>query len=87
MKVARGAAGAARVRLTVEDSGPGMAEADMQRLGERFFRVIGSGQERQRPGLVDRAPHRRRCTARSRRARRSARLGGLAVEVVWPPAA
>jgi two-component system, OmpR family, sensor histidine kinase QseC len=33
-----------RVRLTVEDSGPGLADADRQRLGERFFRVVGSGQ-------------------------------------------
>ena len=30
--------------LGVEDSGPGLAEADLQRLGERFFRVVGSGQ-------------------------------------------
>ncbi|RZL35579.1 MAG: two-component sensor histidine kinase [Rubrivivax sp.] len=30
--------------LTVEDSGPGMREADIGRLGERFFRVIGSGE-------------------------------------------
>ena len=28
---------------TVEDSGPGMEPADMQRLGERFFRVLGTG--------------------------------------------
>jgi len=28
--------------LQVEDSGPGLAEADRQRLGERFFRVAGS---------------------------------------------
>ena len=30
-----------RWSLCVEDSGPGMAEADLQRLGERFFRVPG----------------------------------------------
>lgn len=29
--------------LTVEDSGPGLDEADRARLGERFFRVAGSG--------------------------------------------
>jgi len=33
---------AGRVAFSVEDSGPGMAEADCQRLGERFFRVTGS---------------------------------------------
>jgi two-component system, OmpR family, sensor histidine kinase QseC len=27
----------------VEDSGPGMAAAQLERLGERFFRVTGSG--------------------------------------------
>ncbi|MFZ2652054.1 MAG: ATP-binding protein [Burkholderiaceae bacterium] len=30
--------------LGVEDSGPGLPEADRKRLGERFFRVAGSGQ-------------------------------------------
>jgi two-component system, OmpR family, sensor histidine kinase QseC len=32
------------VRLSIEDSGPGLAEADAMRVGERFFRVAGSGQ-------------------------------------------
>lgn len=31
-----------RVVLTVEDSGPGLCEADISRLGERFFRVPGN---------------------------------------------
>lgn len=31
-----------QVVLSVEDSGPGLAEAERQRLGERFFRVMGS---------------------------------------------
>jgi two-component system sensor histidine kinase QseC len=31
-----------QVALTVQDSGPGLAEAERQRLGERFFRAIGS---------------------------------------------
>lgn len=35
---------AGRARLVVEDSGPGLAEAELRRLGERFFRVLGSGQ-------------------------------------------
>lgn len=31
-------------RLAVDDNGPGMSNADLQRLGERFFRVVGSAQ-------------------------------------------
>ena len=34
----------ADIRLRVEDSGPGLSDADIQRLGERFFRVLGSGE-------------------------------------------
>ena len=34
----------AGARLVVEDAGPGLSDADLQRLGERFFRVLGSGQ-------------------------------------------
>ncbi|ODV12883.1 MAG: two-component sensor histidine kinase [Rubrivivax sp. SCN 70-15] len=34
-----------RVTLTVDDSGPGLAAADLERLGQRFFRVAGSGQD------------------------------------------
>lgn len=32
------------LQLVFEDSGPGMSTADQARLGERFFRVLGSGQ-------------------------------------------
>lgn len=69
--------------LTVADSGPGLSEADLARLGERFFRVLG--QEASGSGLgwsivrrlaeaqgwqvaVDRAPQ----------------LGGLRVRVTLP---
>jgi two-component system, OmpR family, sensor histidine kinase QseC len=38
------AAHSGRVQLRVQDGGPGLADADRQRLGERFFRVLGSGQ-------------------------------------------
>jgi two-component system sensor histidine kinase QseC len=31
-----------QMEVTVQDSGAGLADADMARLGERFFRVIGS---------------------------------------------
>ena len=32
------------LQVVIDDSGPGMAAADQARLGERFFRVLGSGQ-------------------------------------------
>ncbi len=72
-----------QVTLTVEDSGPGLAEADRQRLGERFFRVPGSAESGSGLGwsivqriaavhglVVQVAP--------------SATLGGLAVRVQAP---
>jgi two-component system sensor histidine kinase QseC len=36
--------GADACELCVQDSGPGMSAQAMQRLGERFFRVLGSDQ-------------------------------------------
>lgn len=74
---------AGHVRLSVEDSGPGLAEADLARLGERFFRVIGNGQSGSGLGwsIVRRiaAVHRVKV-----RVGRSSALGGLAVHVDWP---
>lgn len=71
-----------RVCLTVEDGGPGIAETDLPRLGERFFRVLGSGQEGSGLGwsIVRRvaAAH-----GASTRIGKSATFGGLRVEVVW----
>jgi two-component system sensor histidine kinase QseC len=72
----------AHVRLKVEDSGPGMTEQDLKRVGERFFRVIGSGQGGSGLGwsIVRRiaAVHRAEV-----RVGRSIVLGGLAVEIDW----
>jgi two-component system, OmpR family, sensor histidine kinase QseC len=72
-----------QVRLQVDDSGPGLADADLARLGERFFRVLGSGQDGSGLGwsIVRRiaAAHGATVTAG-----RSAALGGLAVTVCWP---
>ena len=74
-----------RVRLAVEDGGPGMAEQDIARVGERFFRVIGSGESGSGLGwsIVRRiaAVHDATITIG-----RSAALGGFAVAVEWPAA-
>lgn len=71
------------VILTVEDSGPGLAEAEVRRLGERFFRVPGGDQPGSGLGwsIVERvsALHGASVTAG-----RSADLGGLRVSVAWP---
>ena len=72
-----------RVRLQVEDSGPGLPPAALARLGERFFRVLGTGQDGSGLGwsIVRRiaAVHGARVQAA-----RSAALGGLDVTVDWP---
>ncbi|HJV60589.1 MAG TPA: ATP-binding protein [Albitalea sp.] len=82
VRVARQATGA--VELVVEDSGPGLAEADLQRLGERFFRVPGSAESGSGLGwsIVRRiaAAHRLELHAQA-----SAELGGLAVRVLGQP--
>ena len=72
-----------RVRLKVEDSGPGMQAPDMSRLGERFFRVIGSAQGGSGLGwsIVRRIAAVHHAVVQ---VGRSAALGGLVVEVDWP---
>ncbi|HET7866411.1 MAG TPA: ATP-binding protein [Burkholderiaceae bacterium] len=78
-----GAAG--RVTLCVEDSGPGMGQEHMDRLGERFFRVLGSGQDGSGLGwsIVRRVAA---CHRGQVQVDRSATLGGLRVQVTWPAA-
>ncbi|MGZ8253715.1 MAG: ATP-binding protein [Burkholderiaceae bacterium] len=71
------------VRLSVDDSGPGMIDGDRKRLGERFFRVIGSGQTGSGLGWsiaqrIARAHGATMCVARS------SSLGGLSVGVKFP---
>jgi two-component system sensor histidine kinase QseC len=70
----------ARLVLSVEDSGPGLGDAERQRLGERFFRVAGSSESGSGLGwsIVRRiaAVHRLRLEVG-----RSTALGGLAVRV------
>jgi two-component system sensor histidine kinase QseC len=71
------------IRLSVEDSGPGMSPADMQRIGERFFRVVGSGQDGSGLGWSIT----RRIAAVHRavvRVAKSESLGGLSVDIGFP---
>lgn len=71
------------VSLEVDDSGPGMAEADMARLGERFFRVLGNAQTGSGLGwsIVRRIAD---ATGAQVQVARSEALGGLRVQVAWP---
>ncbi|MEM5367053.1 ATP-binding protein [Paraburkholderia azotifigens] len=68
--------------LSVEDSGPGLADADRPRLGERFFRVPGTNESGSGLGwsIVQRIVDLHAATVC---VRRSKRLGGLEVEVFW----
>jgi two-component system sensor histidine kinase QseC len=72
-----------RVHLIVEDSGAGLNEDDIGRLGERFFRVIGSGQGGSGLGwsIVRRIAAVHSATIQ---VTRSSNLGGLAVGINWP---
>lgn len=74
-----------QVRLRVEDSGPGLDEAQRGRLGERFFRVLGSQQDGSGLGW---SIVRRIALAQGAQVQleRSAALGGLSVQLDWPAA-
>jgi len=71
------------VRLSIDDSGPGMSPADMKRMGERFFRVVGSGQDGSGLGwsIVRRIAAAHRAVVRLAG---STSLGGLSVDVEFP---
>lgn len=71
--------------LRVEDSGPGMSEPEMARLGERFFRVLGHEQPGSGLGwsIVRRIADVFKVHIQ---ASRSQALGGLAVTVQWDKA-
>ena len=73
----------AGAHLVVEDAGPGLSDADLQRLGERFFRVLGSGQSGSGLGwsIVQRLA---RLHDLDMALDRSPALGGLRVTVRWP---
>jgi len=68
--------------LVVEDSGPGLADADRPRLGERFFRAPGTAESGSGLGwsIVQRIVDLHAATVN---VRRSKSLGGLEVEVWW----
>jgi len=74
---------ASGVVLCVQDSGPGMTDADMQRLVERFYRVLGNEQPGSGLGwsIVRRLAH---AFGASVTVQRSDALGGLRVCVRWP---
>jgi len=73
---------AGQVTLQVEDSGPGLADADMARLGERFYRVLGTEQTGSGLGwsIVQRIA---KVYGARVNVSRSAALGGLCVSVRW----
>jgi two-component system sensor histidine kinase KdpD len=81
----RAAAAQGTIRLTVEDSGPGVPANALPRLFEKFFRVPGSP-GRSRPGTgVGLAVVRGLAEAMNGRvAARQSELGGLAVDVDLP---
>ena len=69
--------------LQVDDSGPGLDEATMQRLGERFFRVLGTQQSGSGLGwsIVRRIAQ---VQGASLAVERSDTLGGLRISIRWP---
>jgi len=73
------------VTLQIDDSGPGLPDADMARLGERFYRVLGTGQTGSGLGwsIIRRIAD---VYAAQVDVQRSARLGGLCVKVRWATA-
>jgi two-component system sensor histidine kinase QseC len=74
-----------QVTLQVDDSGPGMSAADMARLGERFYRVLGTEQTGSGLGwsIVRRIA---KVYGAQVDIKRSEKLGGLCVTVRWPSA-
>lgn len=72
--------------LDIHDSGPGLDEAQCARLGERFFRVLGTGASGSGLGwsIVRRIAQ---VQGASVQVQRSPLLGGLQVSLCWPGAA
>ena len=70
--------------LIIEDSGPGMSEADMQRLGDRFFRVLEDDSTGCGLGWSIVKKIARICELKIDLSRGQI-WGGLKVQVSWPP--
>jgi two-component system sensor histidine kinase QseC len=72
-----------QVELQVQDSGPGLTDPEIARLGERFYRVLGSDQPGSGLGwsIVKRIAD---AFAADIQVQRAGLLGGLAVTVRWP---
>ena len=71
-----------QVTLQIDDSGPGVPEADLPRLGERFFRGLGT--EQRGSGLGWSIVRRIADAYRAQLLARPSTLGGLCVIVTWP---
>jgi two-component system, OmpR family, sensor histidine kinase QseC len=71
------------ISLSVEDSGEGMTESEITRLGERFFRVLGHDQPGSGLGwsIVQRIC---KVSGATLAVGKSSELGGLSVVVSWP---
>ncbi len=67
----------------IDDGGPGLADAELARLGERFFRVLGNDAPGSGLGwsIVRRIA---RALGLGVEAERSRKLGGFAVRLRWP---
>ncbi len=76
----------AAVMLAVHDSGPGLAELDRERLGQRFFRVLGTDASGSGLGwsIVQRIAATHGATVA---VGRSAAWGGLSVQLGFPATA
>jgi two-component system sensor histidine kinase QseC len=74
-----------QVVLQVEDSGAGLSDEEMARLGERFYRVLGTGQTGSGLGwsIVRRIAHVYKASVE---VTRSSTLGGLCVTIRWTEA-
>lgn len=70
--------------LIIEDSGPGISETDMQRLGDRFFRVLGDNSTGCGLGWSIVKKIARICELQIDLSQGQI-LGGFKVQVSWPP--
>lgn len=72
-----------QVELQVQDNGPGLTESEIARLGERFYRILGSDQPGSGLGwsIVKRVAG---VFAAQVQVQRASPLGGLSVTVRWP---